>query len=211
MFITCVLGALLAASDGGLRERALERPSAALDVGALGAGYTATGTRIGGAHALISFRTQQRLGALAAELGTHWVAPLDADGASHAAAVGLTAGIVRPTWSLLVGGMAQWADGARPVVQWLPQLRASVAVGGLGLSLSVLDRLGLVPLRLAAEVRVGPAELSIGWIAPVGLAARASVAVVEAVAVRAEAMAFKVAWTEYALVSLGAAWRFGGS
>jgi hypothetical protein len=177
-------------------------------VGLLGSGYAFTGGRLGEAQLAPVVTARGLLGGATLEGGLLLVVPTaGTTGVSFTASARL--GWTGQRWSLLVGGLVQWAADARPALQWLPTLRGSVDFGEFGLTLGVFDSLGLIPAHLSIDLRVGRGSFSVGYVAPVGLLVSTQLPVAERFGVRVTAFAFKLAQTELAMVTVSG--TFGGT
>lgn len=171
-------------------------------LGMLGTGYAAVGTRLGDAQLAPRVGGRVLWGGLVFEGGVLLVAPVTRDGAGLAVTAGLSLGWSGQRFCVVVGALGQWADGGKPVLQWLPTLRGSVDFGPFGLTLGVFDHLGLVPAHLSFDLRVEGGMFSLGWVAPIGLLASLELPVGARLGVRVTGFAYTVGSAQFAMLAI---------
>ncbi len=198
MFFLATLLVLGASGD----ERLLTNEVSA-GVGVLGSGYSQLGVRLADAQLTPTVTARWLFWGVTVDGGLLLVAPLTRDGAALALTGGLRVGYTGQRFSVVGGALAQWASDGHPAVQWLPTLRASVDFGPFGLTLGILDELGLLPAHLSFDLALGRSTFSVGWVAPIGLVGRFEVPLVSDFALRLQGFAYKVAEAEFAQVMVG--------
>lgn len=186
----------------------LLRTEVTAGVGLLGSAYASPAARWGDLHLAPVVTGRVLLGGFTTEAGVLLAVPFEAATTGTALTAGLAVGWSGERWSLTAGALLQWADAARPAVQVLPQLRAAYDFGPVGLSLGVFDQLGLIPAHLSAFTHLGPTRLSLGWVAPLGLLAGADLELPRGFGLRVTGFLFKLAQSEFAMLTI--AGTFGG-
>jgi hypothetical protein len=136
------------------------------------------------------------------EGGVLLVAPVTRDGAGLSVTAGLAVGWSSRRFALVLGALGQWADGGKPLVQWLPTVRASVDCGPFGVTVGVFDHLGLVPAHLSFDLVVDDATFSVGWVAPIGLLASLTVPVGARLGLRVTGFAYTVGSAQFAMLAV---------
>jgi len=205
-----LLVALLAAAEPATLEASTEAPAARLmspevsaGVGLLGAGYTGQGPRWGDLHVAPVVTGRYLIGGFTTEAGVLLVVPTSRETTGLSFTAGLTVGWTGRRWSLAAGALMQWSSLARPAIEWLPQLRLSYDFGLFGATFGLFDQLGLVPAHLSADLRWRGRKFSLGWVAPIGVMAGADLPLGGRLGLRLNGFAFKLAQSEYAMLTVG--------
>jgi hypothetical protein len=105
------------------------------------------------------------------------------------------------TWSQLTataGASLQYAAGAQPRTQLLPTARLEWRPGDFGLSAGVFDVHAIAPARLSVEFR----DYGLGFVAPLGLEARARFQLGQRLSLRVQGLAFQAGNAQVALLMI---------
>lgn len=196
-----VMLAVLLGASGTVTDRLLDSEVAA-GVGVLGAGSTSRGALWGDWLVAPTASARGVFSGFVVEGGVYAASPLVAGGVGTSFDAALRVGWSGRRWALVGGVNVQWTPGATPAWAPLPTARLDVALGPVGLTLGVLDWLGLVPAHL--DVRWGP--LTVGWVAPIGLLASGDISLPRGFGLRASGFAFMLGNLRTAMVCLSGTW-----
>lgn len=211
--MTPLIVALLVAAEPAVIEAAPARllaPEVAAGVGLLGSGYSVYGARWGDLHVAPEVTARYLFGGFTTSAGVLLVAPTSRDTTGLSFTAGLDVGWTGQRWNVSAGALMQWANLAKPSIQWLPQLRVAYDFGPFGATLGVFDHLGLVPAHLSADLGWRGARFSLGWVAPIGVMAGADIPLTGRLGLRVNGFAFKLAGAEFAMLTVGVSMRGEG-
>ncbi len=209
MLLPLLVATVLAADAPPGASTRLLTPEVSAGVGVLGAGYSQHGARWGDAHLAPVVTGRYLFGGFTVEAGVLLAAPLAAETTATSLSGGLALGWTGRRWNVMLGATLQWSALTTPAVQVLPQLRAAYDFGPFGLAVGVFDQLALVPAHLSGFFRVGATRLSIGYVAPLGAMAGIDVPLTGRFGVRITGFAFKLAQSEFAMLTLAATFDGG--